>query len=69
VEASVNRRNNRWLAHDPDDVSVVPRITFLAIARDLGVKPNEGAGMPPYFFKNSETVTKKNKMYFHVFFN
>jgi hypothetical protein len=58
VEASVNFRNSRWLAHDPDDMPVIPRIKFPASVRILGVATNEGDVPPPPFFK-SETDTKE----------
>jgi hypothetical protein len=57
VEASVNRKNNGWLAHDPDDVFVGSRIRFPARVCVLGVVSYEGDVMPPYFFKKCETVT------------
>ncbi|EFN83666.1 hypothetical protein EAI_05198, partial [Harpegnathos saltator] len=30
VDAKINRRNNRWLAHDPEDVPIVSRTKFPA---------------------------------------
>jgi hypothetical protein len=65
VEASVNRRNNRGLAHDPDDVPVGSRIKFLSSICILGVVSNERDVMSPYFFKKGETVTKEG--YFDIF--
>jgi hypothetical protein len=62
VEASVNRRNNRWLAHDPNDVHVGSRIRFIASVCVLGFRSLEDDVMPPYFFK---TVTKEG--YLDVF--
>ncbi|KYQ50144.1 hypothetical protein ALC60_10777, partial [Trachymyrmex zeteki] len=29
VDAKINRRNDRWLAHDPEDVLIVARTSFL----------------------------------------
>jgi hypothetical protein len=65
VEASVNRRNNRGLAHDPDDVSFGSRIRFPSSICILGVVSNERDVMSPYFFKKGETVTKE--VYFDDF--
>jgi hypothetical protein len=59
VEASVNRRNNRGLAHDQDDVSFGSRIRFLSSICILGVMSNERDVISPYFFKKVETVTKE----------
>jgi hypothetical protein len=64
VEASVNCRNKRGLAHDPDDVPVGSRIRFLSSICILGVVSNERDVMSPYFFKKDETVTKEG--YFDI---
>jgi len=61
----VNRRNNKWLAHDPNDVPVGSRIRFIASVCVLGVMSYECDVMHPYFFKKGETVTKEG--YFDVF--
>jgi hypothetical protein len=59
VEASVNRRNNRGLAQDPDDVPHGSRIRFPSSICILGVVSNKRDVMSsPYFFKKGETVTK-----------
>ncbi|XP_072764892.1 uncharacterized protein [Anoplolepis gracilipes] len=67
VDAKVNRRNDRWLAHDPDEVPVIARTKFPASVHVLGVVSNEGHIMPPHFFKKHETVTKE--VYLHVLTN
>jgi hypothetical protein len=36
VKASLNRRNNKWLSHDPNDVPVGSRIRFIASVCVLG---------------------------------
>jgi hypothetical protein len=59
VEASVNRRNNRGLAYDPDDVSFGSRIRFLSSICILGVVSNERDVMYPYFLKKVKMVTKE----------
>jgi hypothetical protein len=65
VEVSVNRRNNKWLAHDPNDVPVGSKIRFIASVCILGVMSYECDVMHPYFFKKGETVTKQG--YFDFF--
>lgn len=57
VDAKVNRRNDRWLAHDPEDVPVVARTKFPASVHVLSVVSSEGDVMPPHFFKKGETIT------------
>lgn len=59
VEEYLNRHNDRWLARDPDEVPVVPRVKFPANVHVLGVVSSEGDVMPPHFFKKGETVTKE----------
>jgi hypothetical protein len=59
VEASVNHRNNRWLAHDPDGMPVGSRIRFPASVCNLGVVSYEDDVMPLYFIKKDETVTEE----------
>jgi hypothetical protein len=65
MEASVNRRNNTWLAHDPDDMPVGSRIRIPASVCVLGVVSYESDVMLPYFFKKGESVTKEG--YCNVF--
>lgn len=55
----VNRRNDRWLARDPEDVPIIGRTKFPANVHVLSVVSNEGDVMPPYFFKKGETITKE----------
>lgn len=62
VDAKINRRNDRWLAHDPENV--VSKIKFPANVHVLGVVSSEGDVMPPHFFKKGETVTKE--VYVHI---
>ncbi|CAK9827593.1 Transposable element Tcb1 transposase [Anthophora retusa] len=59
VDAKVNRRNDRWLAHDPADVPVVARTKFPASVHVLSVVSSEGDVMPPHFFKKGETINKE----------
>lgn len=50
VDAKFNRKNDCWLAHNPEDVPVVARTKFPASVYVLGVVSSEGDVMPPYFF-------------------
>ena len=50
VDAKVNRRNDRWIAKDPDEVLVVGRTKFPASLHVLLVISSEGDVMPPHFF-------------------
>ena len=59
VDAKVNRRNDRWLAHDSEDVPVVARTKFPASVHVLGVVSSDGDIMPPHFFKKDENITKE----------
>lgn len=59
VDAKINRRNDRWLARDPEDVPVVSRTKFPANVHVLGVVSSEGDVMPPHFFQKGENVTKE----------
>jgi hypothetical protein len=65
MKASVNRRNNRGLAHDPDDVPVGSRIKFSSSICILGIVSNEHDVISPNLFKKGETITKEG--YFDVF--
>jgi hypothetical protein len=51
AEEYLNCTNNRWLARDPDEVPVVPRVNFPARVHALGVMSSEGDVMAPHFFK------------------
>ncbi|XP_019886946.2 uncharacterized protein LOC109610920 [Ooceraea biroi] len=59
VDAKVNRRNDRWLAHNPEDIPVVGKTKFPANIHVLSVVSSEGDIMPPHFFQKRETVTKE----------
>ena len=59
VDAKINRRNDRWLAHDPENVPVVGRTKFPASIQVLSVVSSEGDVMPPHFFNKGETITKE----------
>ncbi|KMQ88024.1 transposable element tcb1 transposase [Lasius niger] len=55
----LNRRNDRWLAYDLEDVPVVARTKFPASVHILSVVSSEGDVMPPHFLNKGETVTKE----------
>jgi len=59
VNAKINWRNDRWLAHDPEDVPIIARTTCPTNVHVLGVVSSEGDVMPPNFFKNKKTVIKE----------
>jgi len=59
MDAKINRRNDRWLTHDPEDVPIIARTKCPANVHVLGVVSSEGDVMPPHFFKNKETVIKE----------
>ena len=59
VDAKVNLRNDRLLAHNPEDVPVVGKTKFPASVHVLSVVSSEGDVMPPHFFQNGERVTKE----------
>lgn len=59
IDAKVNRKNDRWLAHDPSDVPVVGRTKFPASVHVLSVVSSEGDIMPPYFFLKGQKITKE----------
>jgi len=56
---TVNAKINRWFAHNPEDVLIIARTKCPANVHVLDVVSSEGDVMPPYFFKNKETVTKE----------
>lgn len=60
----VNRRNDRWLCSDSDDVPVVMSTKFPASVMVLGVISNEGDVMPPFFFEGGLRVNAD--AYIHV---
>lgn len=59
VDAKVNRRNDRWLAHNPEDVPVMDKTKFPANIHVLSVVSSESNVMSPHFFQKGETVTKE----------
>lgn len=59
VDAKINQRNDRWLAHDPEDVPIVFRTKFPANVRVLSVVSSEVDAMPPHFFNTGENGTKE----------
>lgn len=65
VDAKVNRRNNRWLAHDPEVVLILARTKFLANVYMLDVAFNEVDVMPTLMPR--ENVT--NNIYLGVLTN
>ncbi|CAK9829643.1 Transposable element Tcb1 transposase [Anthophora retusa] len=67
VDAKINRRNDRWLAHDPEDIPIVSRTKFPANVHVLSVVSSEGDVMPPHFFNKGENVTKE--VYLNVLIN
>lgn len=64
VDAKINRRNDRWLAHDPSDVPFVGKTKFPSKIHVLSVVSSEGDIMAPHFFQTGETITKE--VYLHV---
>lgn len=58
VVAKINRRNDCWFAHNPEDVPVIGKTKFPASVHVLSVVSSEGV-MPPYFFQKGETITKE----------
>jgi hypothetical protein len=64
LDVSVNRRNNKWFVHDPNDAPVGFIIRFIASVCGLGFMSYECDVMHPYFFKQGDTVTKEG--YFDV---
>jgi hypothetical protein len=64
IDATLRRKNNRWLAHDLVDVPVGSSIKFPVSVCILGVVSNERDVIFPYFFKKDEMpVTKKKGIY------
>ncbi|EZA52817.1 hypothetical protein X777_08140 [Ooceraea biroi] len=45
-----DRRNNRWLCENPNEVPIVMKTKFPATVMALGVVSNEGDIMTPHFF-------------------
>jgi len=63
VDVKINRRNDRCLAYNPEDIPVV-RTKCPANVHVLSVVSSEGDVMLPHFFKEGEIVTKE--MYLRV---
>ncbi len=59
IDQKVNRRNDRWLAKDPEDVPVVGRRKYPASAHVLLVVSSKGDVMPLHFFEKGEKVNKE----------
>lgn len=59
VDAKTNRRNDRFLAQDPEDVPIVCRTKYPASVHVLLVVSSEGDVMPPHFFDKGQMVTKE----------
>lgn len=59
VDASFNRRNDRWLAQDPEDVPIVMTTKHPASLHVLLVVSSEGDVMPPHFFDKGQTITSQ----------
>ncbi|XP_011863807.1 PREDICTED: uncharacterized protein LOC105559817 [Vollenhovia emeryi] len=59
MDTKVNRRIDRWLAHNSEDVPVVGKTKFPANIHVLSVVSSEGDVMPPHFFQKGETITKE----------
>jgi len=59
VDTKINRRNDRWLTHNPESVPIITRTKCPANVHVLGVVSSKGDVMLPYFFLNKETVTKE----------
>lgn len=66
VDVKINRRNNRWLAHDPKDVLIVFKTKFRTNVHVLYDVSDSGGVLPPQFFVKDENVTK---VYLHVLIN
>ena len=55
----MDRRNDRWLAYDFEDVPVVARMKFPANVHFLSVVSSDDDIMLPHFFNKREIVTKE----------
>ncbi|QQP36092.1 Transposable element tcb2 transposase, partial [Caligus rogercresseyi] len=51
-----NRRNDRWICQNVDEVPVVKHTNFPSSVMVLGVISSEGDSMPPYFFEKGLKV-------------
>ncbi|QQP51465.1 Transposable element tcb2 transposase [Caligus rogercresseyi] len=59
IDASHNRRNERWICLDADEVKPFMKTKNPASNMVLAVISTEGDVMPPYFFQKKETVNKE----------
>ncbi|QQP41915.1 Transposable element tcb2 transposase [Caligus rogercresseyi] len=59
IDASHNRRNDRWICLDADEVKPFMKTKNPASNMVLAVISTEGDVMPPYFFQKKETVNKE----------
>lgn len=63
-DQKVNKRNDRWLCADVEEVPVVMSTKFPATVMVLGVISSEGDVMPPFFFEEGLRVNAD--AYIHV---
>ena len=63
VDAKVNLRNDRLLAHNPEDVPVVGKTKFPASVHVLSVVSSEGDVMPPHFFQKDSRKSHKGGLF------
>ena len=59
VDPKINRKNDRWLAEDPEEVPVIGKSKCPASVHVLGVVSSEGDVMPPHFFDQGQRVTRE----------
>lgn len=59
VDAKVNRRNDRWIAMDLEDVPVIGKTKFPASVHVLCVVSSDGDVMSPHFFQKGQAVNKE----------
>ena len=55
-DQKINRRNDRWLCKDPDEVPRIMHTKFPATIMVLGVVSSEGDVMPPHYFLKGQRV-------------
>jgi len=56
IDKFTNRRNDRWICLDPDEVHPVMKTKKPASVMVMAVISSEGHVMPPHFFKAGENV-------------
>ena len=59
VDAKINRRNDRWLASDAEDVPIICRSKHPASIHVLLAVSSDGDVMEPHFFQHGQTITKE----------